>query len=214
MVGPLPDWPVDTEACRGTLGMNECIEQRAGTIGYNEAGIGVFAELQEISIQNKYGRLLNSQIAAANGGIGAKESDILPKDATGDFSSVSLLDQDGEYTWPITLLTYIYVRNDLSFKTDPVERALLVAFLKALFDPSFVSRCETEYGFALPAGASLDLSTRPFSFWTRVLAKMVRVGRLKTRPSPLSVLGITSFLRTAITFRAWNATPTCSMSKS
>ena len=96
MVGPLPDWPIDTESCRGTLGMNDCIQERAGTIGYNEAGIGLFAELEEISIKNKYGRLLTSQQAAANGGIGAKEQGILPDDPRDDFGSVSLLDQEGE----------------------------------------------------------------------------------------------------------------------
>lgn len=158
MVGPLPTWPLDTEACRGILGMNDCIQERAGTIGYNEAGIGQFAGLQEISIKNKYGRLLTSQQAAANGGIGAKEMGILPEDPRDDFSDVSLLDQEGEFTWPITLLTYVYVRSDTSFKTDAVERALLGAFVKALFDPSFVSPCQSKYGFFLADGPALKLA--------------------------------------------------------
>ncbi|CAB9524517.1 Inherit from COG: phosphate abc transporter [Seminavis robusta] len=160
MVGPLPEWPIDTEACRGTLGMNDCITQRAGTIGYNDAGIGLFAGLDEISIKNKYGRLLTSQIAAANGGIGAKESGVLPSDPTADFGRVSLLDQQGEYTWPITLLTYIYIRTDLSFKTDPAERGLLITFLKALYDPNYVSRCQSNYGFFLADGPALELGMK------------------------------------------------------
>ncbi|CAB9521916.1 Phosphate-binding protein PstS [Seminavis robusta] len=160
MVGPLPEWPIDTEACRGTLGMNDCISDVDGTIGYNEAGIGLFEGLQEIAIKNKYGRLLTSQIAAANGGIGVKESGVLPSEPTADFSRVSLLDQQGEYTWPITILTYIYVRTDLSFKTNPVERALLIAFLKAMYDPSFVSPCQSDYSFFLADDAALKLGMK------------------------------------------------------
>lgn len=160
LVGPLPEWPMDTEPCRGVVGMNDCITERAGTIGYNEAGIGWSSGLQEISIKNKYGRLLTSKQAAANGGIGAKEIGVLPEDPRDDFADVSLLDQEGEFTWPITLLTYVNVRSDITFIKDHSERALLVAFMKALYDPSYVEVCSTKYGFFLADGPALKLARK------------------------------------------------------
>ena len=160
MVGSLPDWPVDTVKCLGASGMTDCIQERAGTIGFLEAGRGVDAGLQEISIKNKYGRLINSQTAKANGGIGAREEGILPDDPSGDFGQVSLLNQDGEYTWPIQILSYILVRADLSFLPQPDQRSLLVAFLKALYDPSFTGDCTDKYGFSMADGSALQLGQK------------------------------------------------------
>jgi hypothetical protein len=151
---------MDAERCRGVVGMNDCIRERAGSIGYNEAGIGWSSGLQEISIKNKYGRLLTSKQAAANGGIGAKEIGVLPEEPTADFADVSLLDQEGEFTWPITLLTYVNVRGDITFMKDHAERALLVAFIKALYDPSFVEPCSTKFGFFLADGPALKLARK------------------------------------------------------
>lgn len=157
MVGSLPDWPIDTEACKGTLGMIDCIKGRAGTIGFMDTGSGVAAGLPEISIRNKFGRLLTAQEAIAHQGVGAIEQGVLPEDPRADFSSVSLLDQDGEWTWPITLLTYIYIRQDLSFMADPDSQSLLVAFLKTLYDPDYVTQCNTKHELTLASGASLKL---------------------------------------------------------
>lgn len=160
MVSSLPEWPMDTESCAGTLGMKECIQQRAGTIGYLDAGTGVREGFAEISIPNKYGRLLTSQDAIRNNGIGVRQAGVLPDDPRDDFGAVSLLDQDGEWTWPITLISFVYVRQDLSFLENPNERSLLVAFLKALYDPSLVEQCNTKFDFTLASGHALDVAKK------------------------------------------------------
>mgnify|MGYP000101636516 CR=1 FL=1 len=160
MVSALPTWPLDAVAARGNGGLLAKIQSTPGTIGYLEAGSGIAARLPEVSLTNKYGRTLNSEQAAAYNGIGAEEEGVLPEDPSADFGKVNLLDQRGEFTWPITLVTYIYVRMDLSFMPDPEERSLLIAFLKALYDPEFVDVCATSYGFTLAEGVSYDLAQR------------------------------------------------------
>ena len=65
--------------------------------------------------------------------------------ATDDFTTVSVMNQLGEYTWPIEDMTYVYVRAESSFLVLQ-EQALLKAFLQALYDDSFVQDCVEDYG--------------------------------------------------------------------
>ena len=161
--------------------MLECIKERPGTIGYIDAGQGLAAGLSEISIKNKFGRLLTSQDAIANGGVGAREG-VLPSDPSADFGSVSLMNQDGEYTWPISLLTYLMVRLDLSFIEDPREKSLLVAFLKSLYNPGFVQRCVDRYGFTLASGASYDIGQKAIAMLESNLASDTPIWTFEDRP--------------------------------
>jgi hypothetical protein len=56
-------------------------------------------------------------------------------------------------------LTYIYVRKDLpSFIPDPEAQSLLVAFLKALYNDDYVTKCEEDFGFVRITGALRDLA--------------------------------------------------------
>jgi len=55
------------------------------------------------------------------------------------------LKQPGPNTWPITLASYVYIRKDLSFITNPARRHLLKAFASALFDPDYIGLCD-RYG--------------------------------------------------------------------
>lgn len=50
--------------------------------------------------------------------------------------------QEGPNTWPISLVSYVYIRKDLSFIENPVERTLLKAFATSLFDPDYIGLCE------------------------------------------------------------------------
>jgi hypothetical protein len=60
--------------------------------------------------------------------------------------------QPGANTWPIIAMTYIYVRKDLSFIEHPEEQGLLIAFLKALYDPTYIDQCTSLFGFvSIPA---------------------------------------------------------------
>ena len=53
--------------------------------------------------------------------------------------------QPGANTWPITLVSYIYIRKDLSFIDTAARRQLLKAFAKSLFDPEYIGMCD-RYG--------------------------------------------------------------------
>ena len=49
--------------------------------------------------------------------------------------------QPGPNTWPIALVSYVYIRKDLSFITNPASRTLLKAFATALYDPDYIGLC-------------------------------------------------------------------------
>ena len=136
-------WPEDTMGCDGSALMTACIRDTPGTIGYIDSGHGHSESLIEIELRNFDQKFLSSRTAADNGGI-ASAAAVLPLN-TDDYSKVDLLNQPGEYTWPIVALSYIYVRQDLSYM-EVESQGLLKAFLISLFDPDFNSACD-EFGF-------------------------------------------------------------------
>uniref|UniRef100_A0A7S3L500 PBP domain-containing protein n=1 Tax=Amphora coffeiformis TaxID=265554 RepID=A0A7S3L500_9STRA len=152
-VGPLIEWPEDTLPCEGSGGVTTCITELPGTIGYLDAGHGHAEGLPEIELVNLNGTSQNSKKAGERGGIASAMAEAegeLPTNAREDWSNVSLLNRPGQYTWPIVLLTYIYVREDLSYLNDPDEQTLLKAFLKALYDDNYVQQCVSDHDFTLP----------------------------------------------------------------
>jgi hypothetical protein len=158
--GSTVDWPEGTLECQGSAGVTACIEEEPGTIGYLEAGHGHQAGFEEIYLENRDGTKLTSLQAAARGGVAvpADIQEILPEQASDDFSTVSLINQPGEFTWPLVLMTYICVRQDLGFIESPQEQVLLKAFLQALFDDSYVQQCVDNYGFFKIDGRALNIS--------------------------------------------------------
>lgn len=55
--------------------------------------------------------------------------------------STFTLPQPGPNTWPITLVSYVYIRKDLSFISNVAARTLLKAFATALFDEEYIGLC-------------------------------------------------------------------------
>lgn len=56
-------------------------------------------------------------------------------------------------------MTYILVRKDVStFIPDPRAQSLLAAFLKGLYDPVYVEKCETEYHFLTVKGELREMA--------------------------------------------------------
>lgn len=153
MVGAVIDWPTDTEPCEGSGGVTTCITQTRGTIGYLDAGHGISEGLAEIALTNDAGMTQTSAKASERGGIAAAEPETFPA-ANADFSSISLLNRPGTYTWPIVLMTYVYVRQDLSHLEDPDEQSLLKAWLQALYNDDYIQQCVDDYGFTLPTEAT------------------------------------------------------------
>jgi hypothetical protein len=148
LASSLPDWPAEpTIGCSGSAGMTTCIRSLIGTVGYLDAGHGISAGLTEVELQNESKTVQSSQEASRKGGIEAAEGDVLPADPTDDFSDVSLLDQPGQFTWPIVQMTFIYVKKDITSLHEPNEQSLLVAFLKSLYDNDYSSDCYDQFGF-------------------------------------------------------------------
>jgi len=155
--GKTIDWPEDTIGCEGSGGMSTCIKDNIGTIGYIDMGHGHSEGLPEIELLNAAQKYINSKEAALVGGImAAAENAALPDALEGSFVDVNLLNQDGQNTWPIVAMTYIYVKKDLTFISDPASQSLVKAFLEAVYSDEYITQCEEEFGFVRVAGELRD----------------------------------------------------------
>eukprot|EP00934_Nitzschia_sp_Nitz4_P001387 Nitzschia sp. Nitz4//scaffold79_size90958//36858//38351//NITZ4_005021-RA/size90958-augustus-gene-0.176-mRNA-1//-1//CDS//3329558237//1387//frame0 len=187
MVGSTITWDDDTMGCEGSGGMTSCIVDNEGTIGYIDSGHGLAEGVAEIKIRNADGVYINSQEAAARGGIlAATENAGFPDTLDASFADVDLLNQPGASTWPIVAMTYVYVRKDLTFMSNPASQTLLKAFLEALYHEDYMPVCEEEFGFvrvtgtlqekALAAIADLNV-TAGAPDWTFEQSTSSRVGQ-------------------------------------
>ena len=158
--GSTVEWPEGTKECQGSGGVTDCINEEPGTIGYLDAGHGHSEGFEEVYLENAAGTKLTTIQSRDRGGIaGAADVEgLLPASASDDFSSVSLINNPGEFTWPISAMTYVYVRQDLSFMSNPQEQALLKAFLQTLYDDSFVQQCVDAYEFSKVDGSALQIA--------------------------------------------------------
>jgi uncharacterized small protein (DUF1192 family) len=133
--------------------MTDCINEVPGTIGYIESGHGHAEGLQEIELLNAANNYISSKEAAAVGGIlAAAENANTPTTLDASFADVNYLNQAGSNTWPIVAMSYIYVKQDLTFIENPASQTLLKAFLKALYTDEYITQCEEEFGFVRVAG--------------------------------------------------------------
>jgi len=156
-VGKTIDWPEDTIGCEGSGGMSSCIKDNPGTIGYIDMGHGHSEGLPEIELLNAAEKYINTKEAALAGGImAAAENAALPDALEGSFADVNLLNQGGTNTWPIVAMTYIYVKKDLTFISNPASQSLIKAFLNAVYSDEFITQCEEEFGFVRVAGELRD----------------------------------------------------------
>jgi len=147
LVGKTPEWKSDTLACSGSSGMVTCIEENEGAIGYIDGGLGLVKGLVEVKLENKDGKYISSQDAFQNGGIlKAAENGNVPADFGETFANVNLLNQPGDFTWPIVVMGYIYVRKDITY-LNAESQALLKAFLKALYQDEYMDACSELYSF-------------------------------------------------------------------
>jgi hypothetical protein len=75
---------------------------------------GGLSALQEIALINKDGTAVTTKTAdVAEAALIAVQKGTIPTSSTSDFSGVDLLNLDGDKTWPITLFSYLYLRQDL-----------------------------------------------------------------------------------------------------
>jgi hypothetical protein len=120
-------------------------------------GHGHAENLQEIELLNAAQKYISSKEAAEAGGImAAAENAALPATLGGSFADVNLLNQGGPDTWPITAMTYIYVKKDLTYIQDPASQSLLKAFLLAVYSDEYIEQCEEQFGFVRVGGSLRD----------------------------------------------------------
>ncbi|KAL1515939.1 hypothetical protein AB1Y20_002553 [Prymnesium parvum] len=130
LTGSTIAWPEGTASAEGSGGMADYIATHEGAIGYIDAGHGVDAGLAEVALQNKDGVYLTTK--QADIGAAAREgltANVIPASATDDFSAVNLYNLPGPTTWPITMISYIYVDQDLRAMRKETA-ALLVYFIQ------------------------------------------------------------------------------------
>eukprot|EP00913_Durusdinium_trenchii_P028567 g26793.t2 len=138
-------WPSSAgfTAVQGSGGMADHIATQSYAIGYLDAGHGHQRDFQEVNLQNEAGTWLTSKDAinaidannnngVAAAGKAAVDAGDIPSSATADWSSVNLYRKAGTNTWPIVLVSYIYLNKEsLDMSTMPPEK---VALLKVFVD--------------------------------------------------------------------------------
>ncbi|KAG1675595.1 hypothetical protein FOA52_014183 [Chlamydomonas sp. UWO 241] len=100
------------------------------SIGYADSANGAEAGLLEVSVLNRNGKWLTSALAdlsAAAAELYASGNG-WPSKPSSDFSSVSLLNQAGDATWPISAMPFMMLRSDLVGRAE--SGPLTVAFVK------------------------------------------------------------------------------------
>jgi len=127
-------WDSATVGVFGSGGMADYLGENDYAIGYLDAGHGHSLNLEEIALQNKAGTYLKSKDANITATLErALANDVLPANATTSFAEVNLYDLPGTDTWPITMMSYFYIRQDLSGLG--ASGTLLKAFVEFVLSP-------------------------------------------------------------------------------
>lgn len=147
-------WPTGSFEAQGSGGMASFIADPAneGAIGYIDAGHGHSAGLSEIELQNKDGKYLTTKtadIGAAGTLALAATPSVIPADPTSDFSSVNLYDLEGATTWPITMISYLYLDKNLT-AVDDVTAGMLMYFVNFILSEEGQALAEANLFVKLP----------------------------------------------------------------
>jgi len=123
----------------GSPGMTAHIANTEFAIGYLDAGHGHQRGFAEVALKNEANNWLTSTQAMAAGsspstngiaaaGTAAVAADDIPMDVTASWADVNLYRKGGDMTWPIVLVSYIYVHQDWSGMSAD-KAGLLKAFV-------------------------------------------------------------------------------------
>jgi len=156
-------WPDDKDnfkAVQGSPGMQAHIKDTPYSLGYLDAGHGHDFGFGEVALTNKDGQTRTSKASIALGGVasaGAEgvKANAFPASASADWSDVNLYDMPGANTWPIVLVSYMYVKKSQA-STNPKTAAALKAFISVIINNQ-ESLCE-EFGFTAPSEALRNLA--------------------------------------------------------
>jgi ABC-type phosphate transport system substrate-binding protein len=140
--GSTIDWPTlaNFNEVEGSPGMVTHIADTPYAIGYLDAGHGHQRGFGEVSLLNEAGTWLTSAEALAaggsmtNNGIATAGSEamaagnVIPTSATASWANVNLYGKAGTNTWPIVLVSYIYLNENWSAMSAD-KAGLLKAFV-------------------------------------------------------------------------------------
>jgi ABC-type phosphate transport system substrate-binding protein len=148
--GAESNWANDTYGASGSDGVSEEIDGNAYSIGYIDAGHGHNLGLGEVSLRNQNGNYLTSKEADIGAAAAvALDNNDLPMDSSASWADVNLYDKPGATTWPITMISYFYIRRDLT--AYGASGTLLKAFVEYVLSPAGQAEATQFYFFPLPA---------------------------------------------------------------
>uniref|UniRef100_A0A061RD09 Phosphate abc transporter substrate-binding protein n=1 Tax=Tetraselmis sp. GSL018 TaxID=582737 RepID=A0A061RD09_9CHLO len=146
-VGKEVTWFDGTVAAAGSGGVTAELESTPFGIAYLSSGYGHGVGLKEVKIQNRDGNYL--AWPEANVSAALLEVEGFPENLTEDMSGVDLTHLPGPKTWPMTQLSYLFVREDQTELTE--TGPFLKAVIEMLLSPEVQENVFPEYGFsALP----------------------------------------------------------------
>merc|ERR1740124_1784279 len=147
----LDTWPASTAGAQGSGGMSQYIEETAGAIGYVDAGHGHERGLSEVALRNMDGVYLTTNEAdiGAAATVALDQGGLIPLNATADWSAVNLYNLAGPTTYPITMISYFYLEQDLS-GMDAQTAALLLAFVQFVLSDEGQAKAEENLFVKLP----------------------------------------------------------------
>lgn len=140
--GSTVPWPSPStfNSVEGSPGMTAHIAGTPYAIGYLDAGHGHQRGFGEVKLQNEAGTWLTSAEAIAAGGsmanngvaaagAAAVAAGDIPTSSTQSWYGVNLYRKGGTDTWPIVLVSYMYLKKDWS-SMSPDKAGLLKAFVE------------------------------------------------------------------------------------
>jgi len=99
--------------------MANALQSTPYAIGYVDAGHGHRLGLSEIELRNRAGYYVKSKEAEISAAAAeALKEGLLPSSFDESFENVKLLNLDGEKTWPIVAMSYLYVNKNLTGKGE------------------------------------------------------------------------------------------------
>ncbi|PNH08699.1 Phosphate-binding protein PstS [Tetrabaena socialis] len=149
--GLLTTWPSTFKPTANSINMSSSVATTPWSIGYMDAANGLDLNLLEIAVKNRDGNFVTSQTGdVPSAALALFKSDAWPKSPTQSFTSVSVLNQPGNNTFPIVAMPFMFVRTDLTSRGD--AGPLLQAFLQFMLSNTAQNTFLTVLGFApLPA---------------------------------------------------------------
>ena len=144
LVGEDITWPDGVMICDSDVG--RCMSDYENSIGFMEAAHAP-AYLTEVPLRNQEGHFRTSIQSGELGGVAGAVTQNLPSNLTEDFSTISLIYQPGPDTWPIVIMHYVYLALSMTHLTGTAQ-GFMLAFLRALYEPSYIRQCQVVLGMS------------------------------------------------------------------